>query len=334
MVTMNDVARKANVSVSTVSRVLNGTGRISSEKRKEIMRIIEELRYIPNHHARNMTRERMMAFGLVVSDITNPFFSELTHGVEEGLESNGLLILMDSFRNPSREEELARKLKDNGAKGIILGNSRVDDGFIEYISQFLPTVVFDKEYEKDNVISITLDNHYGAYTATKHLIEKGCRTVVHLGGTSELLVSVQRANGYEEAMKNAGLEPKRIETGYDKASGYASARKLFESGKKIDGFFCMNDLVAVGAMKAAVEAGARIPEDTAFVGFDDTNLCNFTTPALSSVHQPAEDMGRAAARLLLEFINGTSKVSRYVFSPTLVIRGSSCRKEKTYGKRT
>ncbi len=323
MITINDIAKMANVSISTVSRVLNGKGRVGKEKREEILKIAKELNYVPNYHARCMINESVFTVGFITPDITNPFFSELTRGIEIGILGKALLILMNSFRDPKTEEEMAERLKTSGTKGIIFGNSRVEDSFVSYISKFLPVVVFDKEYESEKIASVLLDNSYGAFKATKHLLDNGCRNVIHFGGTDELLVSVQRANGYKEAMKQAGLTPRIFKIGYDEKAGYKKAKEIVEKREKVDGIFCMNDLVAIGAMKALKEGGLKIPQDVAIVGFDDTNLCDYVSPSLTSIRQPAEEMGKSAATMLIDVIEGRCNVRKYVFSPTLVVRESS-----------
>ena len=325
MVTLKDIARITNVSVSTVSKVLNGKGRVSERKRKEILRVARELGYVPNLHARNISkRVRIITIGLIVPDITNPFFAKLTRGVQKVCGEDVLVIMMDSFRDLIREEKLVNKMLYLGAHGIILGNSRVSDELVERASSHVPLVVFDKDYPQENVVSIVLDNYYGAYLATKHLIENGYRHIVHLGGTEELYVSLKRREGYEAAMREYGLTPRAYLVGYEEDKGYRMMKKLLKMGEKIDGVFCMNDLVAIGAMRAIKEVGLRIPEDIGVVGFDnDEELCEIASPSLSSVHQPVEEMGETAAKLLLDMINGAPKVKKYIFTPRLVIRDSS-----------
>ncbi|MCD6449890.1 MAG: LacI family DNA-binding transcriptional regulator [Thermotogaceae bacterium] len=325
MVTLKDIARIANVSVSTVSKVLNGKGRVSEKKRREILQVAKELGYVPNLHARNMSKKvRILTIGLVIPDITNPFFGKLTRGVQKVCGEDVLVITVDSFRDLDREERVIRKLLFLGAHGIIIGNSRVNDELVKEVSRYIPVVVFDKDYEYENVVSIVLDNSYGAYLATKHLIERGYRNVIHLGGTHELYVSLKRREGYEAAMREKGLSPRVYPVGYDEEKGYKMMRKLLKSGEEIDGVFSMNDLVALGAMRAIREFGKKIPEDIGVVGFDnDEELCEIASPSLSSVHQPVEEMGETAAKVMLDMINGTLKVRKYIFSPRLVVRESS-----------
>ncbi len=126
-------------------------------------------------------------------------------------------------------------------------------------------------------------------------------------------------------MRRSGLAPKVLKVGYDEKSGYEKMKKMMEKSEKIDGVFCVNDLVAIGVIKALKEKGVRIPQDVAVVGFDDTSLCNYVSPSLTSIRQPAEEMGKVAAKILMELINGSSTVKKYVFSPDLVVRQSSCR---------
>ncbi|AJC74721.1 hypothetical protein AJ81_04700 [Pseudothermotoga hypogea DSM 11164 = NBRC 106472] len=331
MANLSEIARLTNVSISTVSKVLNGKGRVSEAKRKEILRVARQLGYTPNYHARSMARKsKILTVGLIVPDIINPFFASLTRGVEKACGEDSLVILMDSFRNLEREEKLIKNARFFGIDGIIIGNSRVSDDLVEEISTYIPVVVFDKFYELDNVVSIVLDNRYGAYMATKHLIENGCKNIVHLGGTHELYVSLERARGYEAAMNEASLKPVVEPVGYNESVGYEGMKRLLELGFQIDGVFCMNDLVAIGAIKALKEKGLRIPEDVAVIGFDnDKELCEIVDPPLSSIHQPVEEMGEVAAKLLFELIKGNSKIKRYVFTPRLVVRQSSLKKVKT-----
>uniref|UniRef100_A0A832IEF2 LacI family transcriptional regulator n=1 Tax=Pseudothermotoga hypogea TaxID=57487 RepID=A0A832IEF2_9THEM len=331
MANLYEIAKLTNVSISTVSKVLNGKGRVSEAKRKEILRVARQLGYTPNYHARSMARRtKILTIGLIVPDIINPFFASLTRGVQKACGEDALVILMDSFRNLEREEKLIKNARFFGIDGIIIGNSRVSDDLVEEISRYIPVVVFDKSYELDNVVSIVLDNRYGAYMATKHLIENGCKNIVHLGGTHELYVSLERARGYEAAMNEANLKPMVEPVGYNESVGYEAMKRLLDSDLQIDGVFCMNDLVAIGAIKALKEKGLRIPEDVAVIGFDDDEeLCEIIEPPLSSIHQPVEEMGEVAAKLLFELIKGNSKIKRYVFTPRLVVRQSSLKKVKS-----
>ncbi len=325
---LKDLAKLTNTSISTVSKVLNGKGRVSEKKRREILEVARQLGYTPNYHARSMaSKKKVFTIGLIVPDIVNPFFAMLTRGVQKACGEDALVILMDSFRDLDREEKLIKKARFQGAQGLIIGNSRVSDDLVKEVSQYIPLVVFDKEYDCQNVVSVVLDNYYGAYLATKHLIENGCRKVVHLGGTHELYVSLRRMDGYEAAMKEAGLEPRVYPVGYDEKKGYEQMKKLLSKGEEIDGVFCMNDLVAIGAIRAIKERGLKIPEDIAVVGFDDDEeLCEIISPSLSSVHQPVVEMGEVAAQLLFELIKKEIKIKRYIFTPRLVVRESSLRK--------
>ncbi|HEY8541543.1 MAG TPA: LacI family DNA-binding transcriptional regulator [Pseudothermotoga sp.] len=328
MAKLRQIADLTKVSVSTVSKVLNGKGRVSEKKRKEILKVAKELGYTPDFHARNMAKKtKITTVGLIVPDIINPFFARLTRGVEKACGEDSLVILMDSFRDLHREEMLIRNARFFGVDGIIIGNSRVNDDLVLEVSSYIPVVVFDKDYDHENVVSLVLDNFYGAYSATKHLIENGCYNVIHLGGTHELYVSLQRLEGYQAAMKEFNLKPLAYPVGYDESKGYEYMKRILSLGQKVDGVFCMNDLVAIGALRAAKEFSLKVPEDIAIVGFDDDEqLCEVISPSLSSVHQPVEEMGEVSAKLLFELIKGNKKIKRYIFSPRLVIRQSSSRK--------
>lgn len=322
MTTMRDIARISKVSISTVSRVLSGKGRVSAKKRSEIIKLANQFHYVPNYHAKCMTKKGVITVGLVVPDISNPFFSKLAMGIELELGEKALLILMNSFRDIDREKKLSILLRDNGAKGIIIGNSHVDDNFVFEISKYIPVVVFDKEYNLPNISTIKLDNLYGAYIATNHLIEIGCSSIAHFGGFEDLDVSIQRKTGYKKALGDKNMQSHVIPTGYDEKAGYEKAKKLLPQ-REFDGIFCMNDLVAIGVLKAARELRIKVPRDLKIVGFDDTDLCEVVVPTLTSIHQPIEEMGKAAVKALLKMIDGEETSRSYLFSPALVVRGST-----------
>jgi LacI family transcriptional regulator len=330
LITLKDIAKMANVSIATVSKVLNNKGRVSEKTKKKVLEIIEQYGYTPDFHARNMSRKnKTLVIGVIVPDITNPFFSYLIRGIQQSLDQNIAVIVMDSFRDFTREKNLINNIRFYGVKGIIIANSRVDDDLVKQVSRYLPVVVFDKNYQYKNVVSIVLDNFYGAYIATKHLIENGYKNIIHLGGTSELYVSIQRAEGYKQAMKENDLKARVYETGYEKKCGYEKTKEIISSGEKFDAIFAMNDLVAIGAMRAIKEIGLKIPEEVGIMGFDnDEDLCEIINPSLSSIDQPVVEMGKAASKLLLDLINGTLKIKKYVFSPRLVVRESSIKGKK------
>ncbi|HOK87712.1 MAG TPA: LacI family DNA-binding transcriptional regulator [Fervidobacterium sp.] len=327
MVKLRDIAEETGYSISTVSKALSGKGRMSEETRNTILSVAKQLGYTPDFYAKSMaSKTKILVIGLIVPDITNPFFAYLTRGVERACGETCLLVLMDSFRSLHREEQLIRTARFYGVNGVIVGNSRVNDELIEEISKYVPVVVFDKECKCDNVVSIVVDNYYGAYLATKHLVENGCKNIVHFGGTQELYVSIQRAQGYEAAIKESNLKPHIVRIGYTFDDGYKAAKRLLSEGKHFDGAFCMNDLVALGVMKAIKEEGLKVPEDVAVVGFDDDKqLCEVTVPSLSSVRQPVEMMGETAGKAIIELINGHSNAKKIIFSPSLIVRDSSLR---------
>ncbi|HCI29164.1 MAG TPA: LacI family DNA-binding transcriptional regulator [Fervidobacterium sp.] len=327
MVKLRDIAEETGYSISTVSKALSGKGRMSEETRNTILSVAKQLGYTPDFYAKSMaSKTKILVIGLIVPDITNPFFAYLTRGVERACGESCLLVLMDSFRSLHREEQLIRTARFYGVNGVIVGNSRVNDELINEISKYVPVVIFDKECKCENVVSIVMDNYYGAYLATKHLVENGCKNIVHFGGTQELYVSIQRAHGYETAVKESGLESHIARIGYTFDDGYKAAKKLLSVGKTFDGAFCMNDLVALGVMKAIKEEGLKVPEDVAVVGFDDDKqLCEVTVPSLSSVRQPVEMMGETAGKAIIELINGHSNAKKIIFSPSLIVRDSSLR---------
>lgn len=328
MVKLRDIAQQTGYSISTVSKALSGKGRMSDETRKNILSVAKNLGYTPDFYAKSMaSKTKTFVLGLIVPDITNPFFAYLTRGVERACGETCLLMLMDSFRSLHREEQLIRAARFYGVNGVIVGNSRVNDELIDEISKYVPVVIFDKECKCDNVVSIVVDNYYGAYLATKHLVENGCKHIIHFGGTQELYVSLQRAQGYEAAIKESGLKSHIVRVGYTFDDGYKAAKKLLNERNHFDGAFCMNDLVALGVMKALKEEGKKVPEDVAVVGFDDDKqLCEVTVPSLSSVRQPVEMMGETAGKMLLELINGQFNTKKVIFSPSLVVRDSSARR--------
>jgi LacI family transcriptional regulator len=327
--TISDVAKTAGVSTMTVSRVLTGKGEIRAETRERVQRVIQELNYRPNSLARNLKTQRTHTIGLILPDITNPFFTEVVRGAEEVATQEGFaIILCNTVRNPDRERKALELLEDKRVDGLILCSSGLPDGvLVPLLKQHGAVVVFDRIMDKTIAGSVKIEDAYGAVCATNHLLDIGRRRIGLLAGPAYYLGCKHRREGFRTALRNGGatVNPKHeILCEPDEKGGFEAAQLLLKKHPNIDGLFCFNDLVAVGALTALKQIGTRVPDDVAVVGFDDIRLASLIRPTLSTVRVDKGRLGRAMAQMLLNRIqNQRAHVTEEVIRPELVVRESA-----------
>jgi LacI family transcriptional regulator len=326
--TIYDVARLAGVSTATVSRALNGTAAIAAPTRAAIDDAVEQLGYRPNPIARSLVTKSTQTIALLLPDITNPFYAELVSGAEQVLaERDQAMLLCTTGGDPEQEARYLRLLRAkhvDGAlvDGLVLPSERiaafVEDGF--------PIVCLDRDVDSSLIPLVQVDNRLGARLATDHLLSLGHTRIAHVSGANER-ISGERAAGYREALAAAGIVPDAsIETSGDfvEAGGHAAMQRLLESGARFSAVFCANDLSAIGALHAIISSGRKVPLDLSIVGFDDIRLAPYTSPGLTTIHQPAFEIAEHATELLLQLIRGTApKTMLHLFAPRLVVRGST-----------
>jgi len=307
-VTLLDVAREAGVSPSTVSRILNGTATVSAVKRKAVEDAIKKMGFEPNPLAQSLKSGRSMTVGIVVQDISSPFFSEILHGVDDGLNSTGYAsVIVSGHWNASEEAARIKLLLARKVDGLILLSGRIEDKAVLQFATQRPIVATGRSLKSSTAIGFKLDNQNGAYQAVRHLIELGHRRVAFVTGPSNNTDANERLTGYKQALESADIpfEPGLVVEGdFHEASGLMAVNRLFDTQQQFSAIFAGNDLIAYGVRLSLYRKGIRVPEDISLIGFDDLPGSLYTTPPLTTIRQPLYDMGLIATTALLGLIGG------------------------------
>ncbi len=329
MTTMQDVAERAGVSVTSVSHVINATRPVSEELRQRVLAAMDELGYQRNLLARSLRRGQTHTIGIIVPDNVNPFFAEIARGIEDVSYERGYsLILCNSDSNLDKELHYTGVLVDKQVDGIVfVAAGHSIERVVGLQRRNVPVVLVDRELPGANADVVLADNARGGWLATQHLLTLGHRRIGCITGPSELTPSADRVAGYRQALAEAGIavDSELIRRGdFHFASGYDAAQQLLALPDPPTALFACNDLMAVGAIRAAADMGRNTPADLSIVGFDDVPLASFICPPLTTVAQPVYDMGALAARLLLERIeNPTAPPTRHMLDVQLVVRRST-----------
>lgn len=324
--TIQDVARLAEVSVSTVSRYLNGSKHVSESARRRIEAAVRKLMYRPSQTARTMRTRRSGTLGLVIPDIGHPFFAEVIRGAEEAAATRGYTVfLVNTAEDPQKERRLLQALVDKDVDGILYGGGFELDGLGRNMYD-MPVVVIDREIHLPQAQAILVDNLSGGYQATRHLLSEGRRRIAVLTGPRRYRTNWDRYQGFLKAMAEAGHDPHALpsaETAVSIGAAREAVLQWLDAGVRPDAIFAANDLLAVGCLEALAERGVVVPGECAVVGFDNITLASLVRPALSTVDQPKYDMGRLGAEYLVAQIEGRpASGRRTVLPPRLVIRDS------------
>jgi len=328
--TIKDVAKQAGVSPTTVSHVINETRFVSEELRARVLEVMKELNYQPSAVARSLRRGETHTIGLIFPDNANPFFAEVARGIEDtSFEHDYSVILCNSDDNLRKELLYTNVLAEKRVDGILFvsaGNSTENTQALQ--ERGIPLVVVDREVRGVDVDSVLTDNVHGGWLATHHLVELGHRRVGCISGPSDITPSADRITGYRQALQEAGIsvdESLIVRGDFQYESGHWAARQLSAMDDPPTAIFACNDLMAIGAISAALELGRQVPATLSLVGFDDVRLASFVNPPLTTVAQPKYEMGVLAAQMLMERIKDkTMPPRRHLLETTLVIRGS-CR---------
>lgn len=330
MSTINDVARLADVSTMTVSRVVNRSDYVSAATRARVERAIAELGYMPNALARQLRSKRTKTIALVMADITNPFFTTVARGVEDVAGPRGFGVLFcNTDESETEEVDYVSMLIARQVDGVLLVPTTASSRSLALLrSRNVPVVIVDRRVRSRNVDVVRGDSEAGAYALTRHLIELGHRRIAVLAGRRTVSTSVDRVKGFKRALAEARIEadPQLVRYGgYHQSEGYAMAREVLDLAPAPTAVFAANNFIAVGAMRAIREAGLRVPADLSIVGFDDLPPDWSMDPFLTVVAQPAYTFGQRAAELLLERIHGEAQEAgrELVLPGELIIRRSS-----------
>lgn len=330
--TIHDIARKAGISVSTVSRVLNhktANYRISKETEALVLKAAKELNYQPNQLARGLRLKKTQTIGLVAPDLSNPFFAYVIKSVQTVAHGLGYsLVVCDTDESLAREIEHLNLLRSKGVDGLIImpvgQTSRHIDPLLE---EGLPMVLLDRCFDGLNTDAVMVDNHKGAFEATEHLIRYGHSRIAIIKGLDDTFTNNGRVQGYKDALAKHGLPLDGsliVGRDFGRENGYIETKLLLKMTPPPTAIFAASDLITLGALQAIFEAGWRIPEDISLVAFDDMDFAPFVMSPLTAVAQPKEVMGEIAVKLLVQQIKekGSHEANRIVLKPRLIVRDS------------
>lgn len=332
-VTIQDIAHAVGVSKSTVSRALNDNPKISLETRLKIQQVARKMNYVPNHLARGLTQGSTKTVGLVVLDIMNPFFAEFARGAENYLlKHEYTLILCNSDGDIKREISQIEMLIEKRVSGLILAVVDPEqEHFTRLCEESIPMVLLDR-YEKNNDVSyVTVDGVVGGRLATDYLASIGHRRIGHIAGPKTMAAHYYRLKGYQAALRDHSIpyDPSLVRAvrEHSREESYRVMNEFLAMSPELrpTAVFAFNDILALGAYKAILDAGLCIPEDISLVGYDDIELSSLLPVPLTTIHQPTYDQGKLAAMILLELLSSKTspKPRRVVLEPTIVIREST-----------
>jgi LacI family transcriptional regulator len=324
--TIEMVAAAAGVSQSTVSRILNGTAAVSDLKKRAVEEAIANLGFAPNPVARGLAGGRTLTIGVVTQAIDSPFYGAALRGIEDRLDPAGYSALFVSGHwDAAAESRSIDVLRARRVDGVIVLTGRVPDSVLKNCAKSLPTVVTGRVLKAAGLFSLNFDNFTGGLLATRHLIDLGHRRIAFISGDADHPDSIERLRGYREALATAGLafDDRLVVPGsYHEESGLAAVSRLLDAKAKFTAIFAANDQMAFGAALGLQRRSMQVPHDVSLVGFDDLAMSTYTMPPLTSVRQPAYDIGRLSAEAMLELLAG-SRPTVSVPPPVLVARESS-----------
>lgn len=330
--TLNDIAKKAGVSVSTVSRIINDKSeiyRISQKTKELVLNTAKELSYRPNHLARSLRLKKTHIVGLCVPNIANPFFAYVTREIQMSAYQSGYsLIVCNTDEDLGKEIEQIELLRSKGVDGFIIMPVGTEfDHIVQLMNENISLVLLDRCIEQLETSSVVLDNQSGAFQAIEHLIQNGHRRIAIIQGNPNTYTSNTRLEGYKAALSQYGIplnEHLIVGTDFRKENGYIETKFLLNLDNPPTAIFATSDLITVGSLQAIFEENLNIPEDISIVSFDDVDFAPYLVAPLTAVHQPKRLMGEMAVKLLIEDIQtkGETGKKRIVLKPRLIVRKS------------
>lgn len=334
-VSIKDIAKAAGVSYSTVSRALHDSPLISQEVRAQIQKIAGSMGYTPNALAQSLQSHQTNSVGLLITTISDPFFADVVHGVEEEARKAGISVFLATTNNePDAEINIIETFSRRRVDGVIVASSRIGPGYANRLEQIrIPVIMVNTEAEEEGkfIFSASVDDYAGACQAVNHLIGLGHRRIGYLGVSNRNVSNKHRLDGYRDALKRNSIDipPEWIIINEDTAPGELSLD--FKIGQKlgteilktdVTAVFCYCDTIAAGVMETCRRAGLSIPGQMSIVGFDDNFICEILYPPLTTVHQPEKEIGQQAMRMLINGLAGED-VEDVMLDPSLVIREST-----------
>jgi len=337
-VTIYDIADKLKVSIATVSRALKDDPVVNKKTKKKIFELAEELGYRSNHFARNLRNQRTDTIGVIVPRLNSYFMSTVIAGIENVANSEGYnLIISQSSESAEKEKMSAKTMFNSRVDGLLISLS-YDTNDLSHFEQFskkkIPVIFFDRCEENHAFSNVLIDNQRAAYQATRHLVEQGCKKIVHVTANLKRNVYVDRFNGYRQALaeNNIAFKEEYVIIGnLSLEAGTDAADSILKMDPLPDGVLVANDNCAIGCMLSLKQAGIRIPDDIAVVGFNNDPVSKVIEPNLTTINYPGYEMGEVAARNLIDHLNGTHSIhstNTIVLRSELIIRASSQRRSK------
>ena len=328
MATIKDVAREANVSVATVSRVFNDSGPVSEETRQRIREVAARLRYAPHGVARSLITSKTHTIGVLLPDLYGEFFSEVIRGMDFAAKRGGYHLIVSSSHDAKDEIESAIRSMRGRVDGLIAMSPHLDAvSLVMNAPSTLPIVLLNAAAAGDEYDALTIENRTGAQAMVNHLLGIGHRSIAMITGSTGNYDALERLRGYRCAMDEAGIAvPNEWELpgDFSEAAGYRAVETLLALDPRPTAVFAANDSMAIGAMSALREAGLRVPEDMAVAGFDDIPMARYMSPPLTSVHVAIAELGERAVQTLLQAVHDKNEHARrhQRLATTLVIRES------------
>lgn len=327
---IEDVAKLAQVSIATVSRVINEQGGVRKPTEERIQKAIAELKYVRSAVARSMIRKETMTIGVIIPDISNPFFPEVIAGIERKAIDKGFFITLSSSNGSKEiEKKIIQHFIERGVDGVIITTSDESGHQLKALFEAgIPVVAVDRAIKNYEVDTVLIGNREGAHEGVRHLIKQGHEKIAIICGPQDTTPGLERYKGYRQAMEEFGLPVKDEWVGngdFMKKSGFNITKKFWELKDRPTAIFSCNNQMSIGSIKAMTELKWVLGEEISFVGFDDIELATFINPPLTMVSRPMKDLGELSLQLLLDRINEKemkTKKREYILSPKLVVRGS------------
>lgn len=333
IVTILDVARRAGVSPATVSRVLNQSSHpVSARGRRKVLAAAQKLAYIPNLPARSLLTNQTAALGVLIPDVSNPYYAAVLRGIEDAVGAIGrTVILCNTDRDPRKQRLYLRALMERRVDGLIVAGGTFGRGESEVTGDDLPVVMIGRH--RARFPSVGIDNVAAAALATRHLIALGHRRIAHLAGPAVSLTAADRLRGYRLALEAASIAVDAglvVEVGFTPLRAGAAVRAACRDRRRPTAILAANDQVAIGVIRALHELGLRVPDDISVVGFDDTPLASYTVPSLTTVAVPSYELGRSAVALMAAVLDGRRPAS-LVLPCELRVRESTAQPHRRRG---
>lgn len=327
-VTIKDVARRANVSVATVSRALNGHENVADAVRRRVISIASELRYTPHHAARSLSSRKTQTIGVVLPDLHGEFFSELIRGIDQVARERSLHLLVSSYHGDPEEQGAALRAMRGRVDGLLVMSPYVGNAshLVENLSPAVPAVLMNTRIPGAGIRNLGIDNHGGAREMTRHLAHAGYRRIAFIAGPQDNFDARDRLQGYRDGLAEflPGIAPWIVEGDFSESAGHRAGQALLAADVRPDAVFAANDMMAVGCLFAFDQAGVRVPGDIALAGFDDIPLSRYVHPALTTMRVDIAALGARAMRAVLEApAEGEDAPSDAPLRTELIVRASS-----------